>query len=230
MDLTGSISEDEFADLILSYPEAALLGLTDNQARLLSRHVRIMLEWNSRINLTRITAPEEIIVKHLLDSIVPAKYLPASGHALDVGAGAGFPGIPLKIVSPDLQMVLLESSTKKVSFLTAAAAALGMEGIQPLHGSWQDFRHDKENSGKFQLIVMRALKSEPEHISRLASSILAPGGIFARWEVLDPDGGDKGMKENKQKAPTGVEFYGDFDYSLPGVTRRRVVRLWKKSG
>ncbi len=228
MDFHGTLSEGEFTDLILQYAAEALIEITEGQARLMSRHVRIMLEWNSRFNLTRITAPEEVIIKHLLDSIVPAKYLPSSGNALDVGSGAGFPGIPLKIVHPDLQMVLLESSRKKVSFLAAAAASLAVPGIRALHGSWQDLRQRGENAGKFQLIVMRAIKPEPEHISRLASSLLAPGGFFARWEVLDSSAEEADIRERKGKGRFDVEFYGDFDYSLPGVTRRRVVRLWRK--
>lgn len=222
----GTTFEGQFTDLILTYAEKARVELSESQALLLSRHVRIMLEWNSRFNLTRITAPDEVIVKHLLDSIAPARYLPSSGHALDVGAGAGFPGIPLKIVHPDLQMLLLESSGKKVNFLTAAAAALELPGLTALHDSWQDFRRREENTGKFELIVMRAIKPEPAHISRLASSLLAPGGFFARWESLDPD---VEREETKQKKHPRVEFYGDFDYPLPGVSRRRIVRLWRKT-
>lgn len=224
MDCNTTMFEGQFTDLLLKYAAEARIELTESQAVLMSRHVRIMLEWNSRFNLTRITAPEEVIIMHLLDSIAPAKYLPSSGRALDVGAGAGFPGIPLKIVHPDLQMVLLESSGKKVSFLSAAAASLELVGITALHASWQDFRRQKENAGTFDLIVMRALKPEPQHISRLASSLLAPGGLFARWESLDPDAEAKG--ETKQNGR--MNFYGDFDYSLPGMKRPRVVRLWRK--
>ncbi|MGC9197173.1 MAG: 16S rRNA (guanine(527)-N(7))-methyltransferase RsmG [Syntrophobacteraceae bacterium] len=227
MDITGTLSEEAFADFILHRAKGAQIELTEAQAALLSRHVQIMLEWNSRFNLTRITTPEEVVVKHILDSIAPAKYLPSAGKALDVGAGAGFPGIPLKIVNRGLSMVLLESSGKKVAFLTAAAAALGLEEITALHGSWQDFRQNKENRNKYQLIVMRALRAEPEHISRLASGLLAPGGVFARWEVLDPQGRED-LRAKEVKGPIDMEFHGDFGYSLPGVTRGRAVRLWKK--
>ncbi|MHC1725594.1 MAG: 16S rRNA (guanine(527)-N(7))-methyltransferase RsmG [Syntrophobacteraceae bacterium] len=86
---------------------------TDAEANLCTRHVNLMLEWNRRLNLTRIVSHNDIIVKHLLDSIVPAKYLPHSGPALDVGTGAGFPGIPLKIMSPALDFLLLDSNRKK---------------------------------------------------------------------------------------------------------------------
>lgn len=220
----------DFIDLLLSVAATANIALDQTQAVLLSRHVEIMLEWNSRMNLTRITTPEEVIVKHLLDSIAPARCLPASGRALDVGAGAGFPGIPLKIVRPDLDMLLLESTRKKVTFLNAAAAALQLPGLSALHESWQDFRKRKENVGTFQLIVMRAIKPEPEHISRLASTLLAPGGFFARWEALDAESPKKALHKTKKHHRLDVEFYGEFAYSLPGLDRPRVVRLWQKPG
>ena len=95
--------DNEFADLILKFTGKAGIALTEQQAHLLSLHIQLMLQWNTRLNLTRITGREEIIVKHLLDSILPAKFLPSSGNALDVGTGAGFPGIPLKIVYPGLR-------------------------------------------------------------------------------------------------------------------------------
>ena len=220
------MNEEEFSESVLKHAREALVELSETQARLLGLHVRIMLEWNERINLTRITAPKEVIIKHILDSIAPAKHLPESGRALDVGAGAGFPGIPLKIVHPDLQMVLLESSRKKAGFLAEAAQSLALPGLTVLHSSWQDFRQDKENHGKFALIVMRALKPEPEHLRRLAPSLLSPGGFFARWEVL---GDKKDSEETKGKIPESIGFHGDFEYRLPGVERRRAVRFWRKN-
>ena len=148
----------EFTDLILKSTRKAGISLTERQADLFSLHIQLLLQWNTRLNLTRITGREEIIVKHLLDSILPARFLPSSGCALDVGTGAGFPGIPLKIVYPDLQMVLLDSSRKKVNFLTAVAATLGLKGIRVLHGRWQDFSKVEEHANRFELITMRALK------------------------------------------------------------------------
>jgi 16S rRNA (guanine527-N7)-methyltransferase len=178
---------DEFTDLILKFTVKEGIALTQEQAQLLSQHVQMMLEWNSRLNLTRIRNLEEIIVKHLLDSILPAKFLPTSGDALDVGTGAGFPGIPLKIVCPGLQMVLLDSSRKKVSFLSVVAAALGLKGIQAVHGRWQDLTKAQEQVNKFDLITMRALRLEPAHITGLASLALAPGGVLAWWGAADKE-------------------------------------------
>ena len=222
--------DERFTDLILRFTGEASIGLSHEQARLLSRHVRIMLEWNPRLNLTRIAEPEEIVIKHVLDSIVPAKFIPSSGHALDIGTGAGFPGIPLKIVNPDLQMVLLDSSRKKVSFLTAAAAALGLKGIQALHGRWQEFSEAEGHMSRFDLITMRAVRLEAEHITRLASSVLAPGGVFAWWgatgseQVTEP--GDSGTA-GANYCPD-MEFQGDLHYMLPRIKQRRAIRMWRK--
>lgn len=225
-------SGDEFAALVLESAGEAGVALTGKQALLLSRHIQIMLRWNSRLNLTRITDREEIIIKHILDSIVPAKFLPSSGHALDVGTGAGFPGIPLKIVHPGLRMVLLESSRKKVSFLTAAAAALGIEGISALHGRWQEFSAGG-HAEKFQLVTMRALRLETEEIHRLASLVLAPGGVLACWKAAEakpPAGGPEGGEDFRtgRKNYGDVQLEGDISYSLPGIKQRRAIRLWRK--
>jgi len=226
--------DNEFTDLILKFTCKAGIALTERQARLLSGHIQLMLEWNLRLNLTRITGREEIIVKHLLDCILPAKFLPTSGYALDVGTGAGFPGIPLKIVYPDLQMVLLDSSRKKVSFLTAVAAALGLQGIRVLHGRWQDFSKVEEHANKFELITMRALRLEPEHIRCLASMVLCPDGVLAWWGAGNQErlagrpagcGGSETVKTNY----FDMEFQDDLKYLLPGIKQQRAVWLWRKT-
>ncbi|SPF51371.1 Ribosomal RNA small subunit methyltransferase G 1 [Syntrophobacter sp. SbD1] len=214
---------NEFADLILEFTGKAGISITEKQALLLSRHIQIMLEWNPRLNLTRITGPEEIIVKHLLDSILPAKFLPKSGHALDIGTGAGFPGVPLKIVNPDLQIVLLDSSRKKVSFLAAMTAALGLKGIRPLHGRWQDFSKAEDQANKFDLITMRAVKLEAEHITGLAPALLAPAGVLAWWGA-----GEERTAGHAEFEGPNMEFQGDFEYLLPGMKQRRAVWIWKK--
>ncbi len=219
----------EFAKRIMEFTGKAGIALTEKQARLLSLHVQIMLAWNSNLNLTRITGSEEIIVKHLLDSILPAKSLPFSGYALDVGTGAGFPGIPLKIVHPDLQMVLLDSSRKKVSFLTTAAAALGLKGVRALQGRWQEFSKDEAQFNRFELITMRALKLEPQHITRLASLVLAPGGVLACWRGGGADSLEESVDFGADKANySSMEFQRDIDYLLPGIKQPRAISLWKK--
>jgi 16S rRNA (guanine527-N7)-methyltransferase len=228
----GTALDAEFTDLILKSTRKAGISLTERQADLFSLHIQLLLQWNTRLNLTRITVMEQIIVKHLLDSLLPAKFLTSSGNALDVGTGAGFPGIPLKIFYPGLQMLLLDSSRKKVSFVANAAAALGLKGIRAVHGRWQDFLKAEENIDKLQLITMRALRLEPQHITSLASMTLAPGGLFAWWGGCHPgEIGNSGCgREPFEGNYRNVEFLGAFSYPLPGLERQRAVWVWKKTG
>ncbi len=223
----GTQLDNELTDLLLKLSSRAGIALTERQAHLMCQHIELMLQWNTRLNLTRITEREEIIVKHLLDSILPAGSLPSSGHALDVGTGAGFPGIPLKIVCPGLEMVLLDASRKKVSFLAATTAALELKGIRALHGRWEEFSAAEENINKFQLITMRAIRLDPEHLSALASRILAPNGVFAWW------GGPESERESEkiiERSYPGMQFRERFGYLLPGIKNQRLVWVWRKTG
>ena len=222
----GFALENEFTALILKFALAAGISLSEAQAGSCSRHIELMLQWNRRLNLTRITAREEIIVKHLLDSILPARVLPASGRALDVGTGAGFPGIPLKILNPGLDMVLLDASRKKTSFLTAASAAIGLQGMRAAHGRWEAFAQAGENKASCQLITMRAVRLEKAHLQVLAREALAPGGVFAWWA---------GPEVNEQSGELTGAIFSDLEmqgreyYTLPGIDRERSVWLWRRT-
>ncbi|MFZ2445953.1 MAG: 16S rRNA (guanine(527)-N(7))-methyltransferase RsmG [Syntrophobacteraceae bacterium] len=217
----------DFSSLTSEYAHAAGVVLSDEQVELCRIHVELMIEWNRRLNLTRITAPDEVIVKHLLDSLKPASSLPRSGPALDIGTGAGFPGIPMKIFSPDLDVVLLDASRKRVSFLAMVVAKLGLKGIRAVHARWEDFTATTANREAFQLITMRAVRLEARHLSLLAAGSLAVGGIFAWW----------GGPESEETASeiTRVDFPGlsrgeVFSYTLPGISRPRSIHTWRSRG
>jgi 16S rRNA (guanine527-N7)-methyltransferase len=217
---------NEFIALILKFTVTSGISVSEEQAQSFGRHIELMLEWNRRLNLTRITAHEEIIIKHLLDSILPARFLPSSGRALDVGTGAGFPGIPLKILNPGLGMVLLDASRKKASFLTAASAAIGLRGIRARHGRWEEFAQESENEASFQLITMRAVRLESAHLQVLARHALAPGGVFAWWAGPEADEQSSGLLREKL---SGLEMQGIEHYTLPGIDRERSIWLWRRT-
>lgn len=188
-----------------------------------------MQSWNRRVNLTRITDLDEILIKHLLDSLLPSFWLPQSGQALDIGTGAGFPGVPIKIAHPELCMTLLESKRKKVSFLKVLLTRLQMQDIRAIQGKWQDLI---EGGGflvpiTFDLITLRALRLTPDELERLAGSILNPGGTIAWWTgpELDLSAIDEYTEQVKK---VGVSFEGCFPYNLPSLSKARSICVWKK--
>ncbi len=194
----------------------------------MAEHISLMLEWNRHCNLTRITDFREIIEKHLLDSLIPARWLPQAGLAVDIGSGPGFPGIPLKILHPELEMLLLESQRRKASFLKIVLSKLGLQHISVLQARWETLTgRDRPFQKKpFKLAIMRAVKLEPKHLAAAASEILEPDGIFAWWAGpsadlrYDPQGG---LFEN-----TGMTFEGRYSYALPSASQPRYLFVWRK--
>lgn len=126
-----------------------------NQGEQFEKYFNFLIEENQKYNLTAITEPEEVIFKHFLDSVLPAKQLKLGGTLVDVGSGAGFPGIPLKILRPDLQIILLDSLQKRVNFMENVIKMLNLKNITALHARVEDFA--SKNREKFDYSISRAV-------------------------------------------------------------------------
>lgn len=139
---------------------AAALGiqLDDEQASRLARHAELLEEWNRRINLTSID-PADFVPLHVLDSLTVARgHRPRAGDRIaDVGPGAGFPGLPLKIAFPGTSLVLLEATRKKLAFLEAVTRELGLEDVTTIHGRAEDLGRQPEWRERFDLVTARAV-------------------------------------------------------------------------
>lgn len=126
----------------------------DNQ---FNEYMDLLLEWNKKINLTAITEKDEIVLKHFIDSLTIKKYIKSNSKVLDVGTGAGFPGIPLKIYDNSLDITLLDSLNKRINFLNDVIKKLNLEGIRAIHGRAEDIGKDQKYREKYAVVTSRAV-------------------------------------------------------------------------
>ncbi len=156
---------------------ARLMGVTlsEDQADRLSAYKDILLEWNGKMNLTAITDEKEIAVKHFLDSLSPIPTGYVRGRVIDVGTGAGFPGLVLKAALPDISLTLLDSLNKRISFLRAAAEKMELDGIDFVHSRAEDGGRSVLYREKFDTVVSRAV-ANMTLLSELTLPFLKQGG------------------------------------------------------
>jgi 16S rRNA (guanine527-N7)-methyltransferase len=154
--------------------EALGLDVAPGVAPGLERLQAELLRWNAKVNLTAITAPQEVLEKHFLDSLAVLPEVRGAASLLDLGAGAGFPGLPLKLAEPSLALTLVDAVGKKVAFLKAATAALGLSGVRALHARAEG-RPEREGIPRAERVVARAFMDLPDWLG-LAPAYLEPGG------------------------------------------------------
>ncbi len=149
--------------------------LNDAQIDRMAVYWDMLLDWNARVNLTAITGAEEAADKHFADSLSALPYIPVGARAIDVGTGAGFPGIPLLIARPDIRLTLLDGLNKRVKFLEAVCTELHLEALC-LHARAEDAARDAEHRGRYDVALSRALAPLPV-VLELTVPFLATGGL-----------------------------------------------------
>ena len=149
--------KEEFAEKIQKLSKEIGILLNEKQINQFFDYMNFLLEWNEKINLTAITKPDEIILKHFVDSITIEKYIAKNTKIVDVGTGAGFPGLPLKIIREDIEVVLLDSLQKRVNFLQETIKKLGLTKIEAIHLRAEEFSRNKEQRESFDYATSRAV-------------------------------------------------------------------------
>ena len=170
-----NLSRDEIAHILLPYGGKAL---TDSQLASLAKYLELLTRWNQTIPLTSIQDDTEVVARHFGESIFAGPLLPMSrGRLADVGSGAGFPGLPLKIAFPELQVTLLEPSIKKCAFLREVQSALGLPGLDVVRNRYEDFH---AAPGSFDFVCSRALGGY-KRLLLWSKVVLKPGGHVILW-------------------------------------------------
>lgn len=177
---------NEYASLIkgLTYKYIGY-ELTEVQVNQLCQFGDLLLEWNQKLNLTRITDPQEVILKHFIDSMVLSKFIKGTNFA-DLGTGAGFPGVPLKILRPELNVVLMDSLKKRLDFLDIVIKTLDLKSIKTIHARAEDFGRDKRYRGFFDTVSSRAVARLPI-LLEYALPVLKVNGFFLAAKGLQAD-------------------------------------------
>ena len=164
------------SELLKSGAKELGVELSDKQIELFILYLSLLKRRNEKMNLTSRRTDRDIILKHFIDSILPAEHIDRNAALLDIGSGGGFPGVPLKIVRPDLDVTLIESSEKKVSFLKDLIRKLGLSGIKALSARAEDARNSIPRQS-FDCVITRAVGSV-EHVLELSLPYVRKDGLI----------------------------------------------------
>lgn len=214
--------KEMFEEEMRSAAEAGGWTLGEEQLARFLRYYKLLMEWNGRMNLTAITEPREVAVKHMADSLSayePELFRPGL-RLLDLGTGAGFPGLPLKIFCPEIELTLMDSLKKRVKFLEAVVAELGLTEVECVHARAEEGARDRRWREQFDLVVSRAVARLPV-LAEYALPFVKKGGAFlalkgAAWQ------------EEMGEAARAVRLLGGGGMQaravhLPGLADKRAV-------
>ena len=147
---------NEFKKIIIEKGKEINIELDDNKAMMFYEYMNMLIKWNENINLTSITDPNDVVLKHFIDSLTIYK-MAENMNIIDVGTGAGFPGIPLKIIDKDINVTLLDSLNKRINFLNEVIKKLELQNIKAIHGRVEEVARNKEYRESFDIAVSRAV-------------------------------------------------------------------------
>lgn len=202
------------------------VSLTKQMEDMFSLYAGLLVEWNEKINLTAITDEEGIVIKHFLDSISIMPYIPKESKSLiDVGTGAGFPGIPIKIVNEKIKITLLDSLEKRVKFLNEVCERLKIKDINSVHGRAEDFGADKRYREQFDIATARAVAGLPV-LLEYCLPFVKVGGLFIAMK--GPDAKEEVKESGKALEVLGGELLEIKEFTLPHSDNERCIILIKK--
>ena len=212
---------------IEEYAKQINIQLEKQQIEQFNTYMKLLLQWNEKINLTAITKPEEIILKHFIDSLTICPYIVPNKTVIDVGTGAGFPGIPCKIARKDMNIVLLDSLNKRTIFLKDVVDKLGLEDVEIIHGRAEDFAHNNVYRGTFDYAVSRAvapLNVLLEYLvpyTKIGGCVIAMKGSNACEEIVEAQNAISKLRTHIEK---NEKVY------LPDDCGERCIVILKKDG
>lgn len=218
------IGDAIWAEKLFSGAKSLNVSLSEKEAEALTLHAEMLVLWNARVNLTAITEPEEVLGKHLLDCLSILPFLPKSGTVLDMGTGGGFPGIPIAVMRPDLEVTMVDSSGKKIAFVRDLIRKLGLGNARAQSLRVEDLPRFSEKNASFDCIVSRAFSSL-EQFSAWSFPLLAPSGKILAMK------GPEGAREAEELFPNESFLIPILHFcELPfGCGKRIILEIFRSS-
>lgn len=205
------------------------ISLSERQLDQFVRYYELLVEWNEKMNLTAITEWDDVLSKHFLDSISSAYLLRdrfgESFSLIDVGTGAGFPGIPLKIVFPEMRLLLLDSLQKRVGFLQTVCDELGFENVECLHARAEEQAHKEGFRECFDVATARAVSALPV-LAEYLSGYVIPGGICLAYK--GPGWQEEYAAEESIFGRLQLRLSGSVPVEIPGTDLRHELVIFHK--
>jgi 16S rRNA (guanine527-N7)-methyltransferase len=209
-----------------SWAQGFDLHLSHSQAQAIGLFLDELLLWSRKMNLTGLSSREGIMRELLLDSLIPCPHLPAEGRLLDVGTGAGFPGLAIKICKPELEVDLVEANAKKASFLRQVIRITKLTGVKVIRERIER-GGDLLNPEGYGIITARALASLGQTLTWCVP-FLEPGGLMVTFSGAQAEAALAGNAEIIERQ--GLRLHKSIPYRLPGKEAQRHVIIFKKTG
>lgn len=203
------------------------IELSDVQIAQFIKYYELLISWNKVMNLTAITEYEEVVEKHFIDSLMAVNIINLEyiDSVIDVGTGAGFPGIPLKIVYPNLKVTLLDSLNKRIKFLNEVIEQLKIKDIETIHGRAEDFAKRKEYREQYDLCISRAVANLTT-LSEYCLPYVKVGGTFLSYKSGEIE---QEMKDSKNAVMIlGGEVKDVYKFELPETDIKRSMVIIEK--
>ncbi|MEO4055368.1 16S rRNA (guanine(527)-N(7))-methyltransferase RsmG [Solibacillus sp. CAU 1738] len=203
------------------------IELTEIQIAQFKKYFELLVEWNEKMNLTAITDLEGVYLKHFYDSISTSFYFDFTKvqSVCDVGAGAGFPSLPIKICFPHLHITIVDSLNKRITFLTHLSEELGLENVSFVHARAEEFGQNAKYREQFDVVTARAV-ARLSVLSELCVPLAKQGGYFV---ALKAAAGKEELKDAKKAITTlGTELNEEFSFTLPVEESERTLYIFDK--
>ena len=227
VNLQGIANMDKMG-LLEELLEKLNIGINEEQKKMFEKYYSLLLEKNKVMNLTRITKEDEIITKHFVDSLLIATQMDMNkvGNMIDIGTGAGFPGLPIKIMYPKIKVTLLDSLDKRVKFLNEVIEELGLEDVKAIHGRAEDFGQEGNYREKYDLCVSRAV-ANLSTLSEYCIPFVKVGGEFVSYKATGAEAEIDSSRDAVELL--GAEIKKISKQQLPGGEIERTFVIVRKN-